>query len=89
MDKPNLQKQLELTDEMVGRNDEIDNGVYELILTLTEKSNDELPWDMEMIGSATDAIKSLLWEDYKLKVRHPAVVTNEDGTQYYSDYDYN
>jgi len=78
-------KVLELTDEMVERNDEIDNAVYELILTLTEKTDDELPWNMEMIGTVTDAVKNLLWEQFKLTVRHPAVVTNEDGSQHYSD----
>ena len=77
---------LELTDEMVARNDKIDNGVYDLILTLTEKSSDELEWNMELIGSVTDVITDLLWRKFKLKVRHPAVVTNEDGTQCYSEY---
>jgi len=78
-------KVLELTDEMVERNDEIDNVVYDLILTLTEKTGDELPWDMEMIGTVTDTVTNLLWEQFKLAVRHPAVVTNENGSQYYSE----
>ena len=81
-------KDLELTDEMVARIDEIDNEVYSMILTLTEKTDDELPWDMEIIGTVTDVVKDLLWNDFKLKVRHPAVVTNEDGSQEYSEYDY-
>jgi len=79
---------LELTDEMVERNDEIDNGAYDFILTLTEKTSDELPWDMEMIGSVTDAVTNLLWKRFKLAVRHPAVVTNDDGTQCYCEHDY-
>lgn len=33
---------LELTDEMVQRIDEIDNAVYDCILTLAEKSMEEL-----------------------------------------------
>ena len=84
----NLHEELELTDEMISRNDEIDNGVYDLILTLTEKTSDELPWDMEKIAAVTDTIKDVLWNKYGLKVRHPAVVTNRDGSQCYSDFDY-
>ena len=87
MEQVNPNKELELTDEMVARNDEIDNGVYETILMLTEKTSDELPWDMEMIGAVTDAIQDLLWRRYKLSVRHPAVVTYDDGRQEYYEYD--
>lgn len=78
---------LELTDEMIERNDEIDNAVYQCILALTEKTEDELDWNMQIIGEVTDAIKDVLWHDFKLKVRHPAVVTDGDE-QYYSEYDY-
>jgi hypothetical protein len=83
-----MHEELELTDEMNARNDEIDNGVYETILMLTEKTNDELGWDMEIIGTVTDVIVSVLWQRFKLKVRHPGVVTNEDGSQYISEYEY-
>ena len=86
MEQINPNRELELTDEMVERNDEIDNGVYETILILTEKSSDELPWDIEMIGAVTDAIKDLLWRRFKLAVRHPAVVTNNDSSQEYNEY---
>ena len=79
--------ELELTDEMIARNDTIDNAVYQVILTLTEKTDEELPWNMEIIGNATDAIKSFLLRELGLQVRHPGVVTNEDGSQEYSDYD--
>lgn len=87
MNSKNFDKEeLELTDEMISRNDEIDNTVYQAILTLTEKSEEELPWDMRLIGEVTDSIESTLWNDFKLKVRHPGIVTNEDGSQFYSDY---
>ena len=74
---------LELTNEMVERNDVIDNAVYALILTLTEESEDELPWDMEIIEAVTDAVKDVLCDSFGKKIRHPAVVTNDDGSQYY------
>jgi len=82
------EEELELTDEMSERNDEIDNAVYDLILTLAEKEPDELEWDMAIIGNATDILKEFLWNNFQIRVRHPGVVTNEDGTQYYAEYDY-
>ena len=88
MELKNQNEELELTGEMVERNDDIDNGVYQTILMLTEKTDDEVPWNMEMIAEITDAIKDVLWNRFKLKVRHPAIVTNEDGSQEYSEYDY-
>jgi hypothetical protein len=68
-------EELELTDEMLERNDEIDNAVFQCICTLTEKN---LDWDMEKIAAVTDAIKGVL-AAYRLRVRHPGVVTNNDG----------
>ena len=83
---PNDEQELELTDEMIARNDEIDNAVYQVILTLIEKDENEFPWNMEIIGAVTDAIERVLGDGYNLPVRHPAVVTNHDGTQEYSNY---
>jgi hypothetical protein len=78
-----LQKNhLELTDEMIERNDEIDNAVFECIKILAEYDNME--WDMAIIGEVTDAIKDVL-NSFGIKVRHPAVATEPDGTQYYVD----
>lgn len=72
-------EELELTEEMVRRNDEIDKAVWECINTLTEQ---ETEWNMEVIGRVTDAIKDVL-KEYNLKVRHPAIETDEDGNQRY------
>lgn len=77
---------LELTDEMIERNDDIDNAVYHCILTLAEKDVDELPWSMEIIGDVTDAIKETL-SRHNIMVRHPAVVTEPDGKQHYEEYE--
>ena len=76
--------ELELTQEMIERNDDIDNVVYDLILTLAEKSSEELEWSMAIIGEVTDAVKAVL-DRFGIQVRHPAIVTNEDGTQEYED----
>jgi hypothetical protein len=78
---------LELTGEMTDRNDEIDNAVYDCILTLAEKSDNELPWDTEIIADVTEAIKEVLAE-HCIRVRHPAVVTESNGNQHYESYEY-
>ena len=66
--------------------DEIDNSVYQLILTLAEKSEDEIEWSMELIGEVTDAVKSVLTK-FDIPVQHPAAVTNGDGSQEIAEYD--
>ena len=76
MDKP-----LELTDEMAARNDVIDNAVYECIVMLADTP---VEWDMEIIGDVTDAIVAVL-AGFGIKVWHPSIVTEADGSQYYSD----
>jgi hypothetical protein len=81
-------EELELTNEMNERNDEIDNETYDYILMLTEKTEEELEWDIDKILSVVDAVKDVLWRRWKLKVRHPGVVTNDDGTQFIAEYDY-
>lgn len=82
MNATNEKANLELTDEMVQRIDEIDNAVYDCILTLAEKSMEELDWNIELIGCVTDRIKDVL-NQYGIRVRHPAVVTDKDGHQTY------
>jgi hypothetical protein len=78
-----IDKELELTDEMIARNDEIDNAVFNCVNILLD---DEIEWNMEIIGDVTGMIKDYLWERHKLRVRHPGVVTNVDGSQFYCDY---
>lgn len=72
---------LELTDEMIERNDEIDNCVYECICTLAEK---EIEWDMHIIGDVIDSIKTVL-DMHNIKVRHPGICEDDDGKQYYCE----
>jgi len=77
-------KPLEFTAEMTERNDTIDNAVYDCILTLAEKDEDELPWEMEIIGDVTDAIKEALLL-HGFHVRYPGIVTEPDGSQHYEE----
>ena len=46
-----MKNELTFTDKQLERLDEIDNTVYEALLILLEKNEDELPWDMELIGN--------------------------------------
>ena len=72
---------MELTEKMLQGNDEIDNAVYACLCTLSEQN---LEWDMEIIGEVTEDIRAAL-EKRGIKMRWPGVVTNEDGTQYYEE----
>lgn len=79
-------EELELSDVHLERLDDIDNAVYQCILTLLGKSEEEFPWNMEYIGHVTDDIV-----DYLVSRGHtiyrPAVVTEDDGRQYISEYE--
>lgn len=79
------QDDLELDDDQLSRNDEIDNAVFECITILSENPN--MQWDMQIINETTDAIKEVL-HNHDIKVRHPHVVTNLDGTQTIEEYEY-
>lgn len=86
---------LELTDEMIARNDEIDNAVYKCICTLTQKdsecdpnaenSDNILDWDMELIGEVDEAIVAVL-KSHGLEVHSPCIVHNSDGTEEYGEF---
>jgi len=75
---------IELTKEQLSRNDDIDNTVYQMLLTLLEKSEEEFPWNMGVIGDVTDAIEDVL-EKKGYHVRHPGIVHEKDGTQHYEE----
>lgn len=77
---------LGLNDRHIERLDEIDNEVYSCILTLLGKSEDEFPWDMYYIGEVTDSIVYTLTH-MGFRIYRPAVVTNEDGSQYIEEYE--
>ena len=79
-----MSKKLEFTDGMIERIDEIDNAVFDCIKILAE--NPDMDWDMEIIGEITDEIKYSLFKR-GIKVRHPAIVTELNGEQSFSEYD--
>lgn len=76
-----INQELELTMEMLQRNDDIDNAVFQCVCILAEK---ELEWDMQIIGNVTDAIKKELG-NYNISVRHPGVFIDEKGKQHYGE----
>lgn len=79
----NQEEELELDNEQEARNDEIYGTVFELCKVMAE--NPELEWDMGFIGEIADCAASILAR-HGIRVRFPAVVTNEDGLQYIEEY---
>ena len=77
-------EELELTDEQLARNDDIDNAIYDMLLVLTEKNEEEFPWNMEHIGNITMMIEDY-FEKRNIHIRHPGIITDEDGNQYYAE----
>lgn len=79
----NQEEELELNGEQAARNDEIYNGVFDLCRLMAEKP--ELEWNMGFIGEIADCVASILAR-HGIRVRFPAVVTEEDGTQHIEEY---
>lgn len=52
---------MELTDEQIERQDFVDNAIYNLINELIPSDN-EMDWDIEVIGDIRDTIQSHLVE---------------------------
>lgn len=76
-------EELELNDAQIARIDEVHNAVMEMCRVLCEEP--ELEWNMEFIGEIADVAAEILTRCGK-RVRYPAVVTNEDGTQYIEEF---
>lgn len=76
-------EELELDDGQIARIDEIHNAVMEMCRVMCEEP--ELEWDMAFIGEIADVAADILSKQGK-RVRYPAVVTNEDGSQYIEEY---
>lgn len=74
---------LELSDEQSARCDEIYNAVYEMCKVVA--GDEELEWDMHYIGEIAEMTAKMM-SDRGYKVRFPAIVTEEDGTQHIEEY---
>lgn len=79
-------EELELSDDHIDRLDEIDNAVYQCILVLLGKTEEDFPWDMHYIGEVTDGIVEFLLEKGH-RIYRPAIVTEPDGTQHIEEYE--
>lgn len=75
---------LEFTRRQLERIDEVEIVVYDCLLILAEKNEEEFPWNMEYIGEAADMLCDFLVSK-GIPVRYPAIV---DGhiTDWYSEY---
>lgn len=72
------------TDQQIERLEAIDNTIYQALLILLDKTPDELPWNMEIIGDVTEAI-SKACETKGYHMRWPAIVTDKHGRKTYEE----
>ena len=75
--------QVELTSEQIDRLDDMYTAVFDTVRVLVEDEN--LEWDMSIIGDVTDAMICAL-RGHHLRVRYPGIVEDADGTQHYEEY---
>lgn len=73
----------ELSDEQSTRCDEIYNAVYEMCKVVA--GDEELEWDMYYIGEIAELAANMM-VNRGYKVRFPAIVTEEDGSQHIEEY---
>lgn len=73
----------ELTDKQSERNDEIYNAVYEMCKVVAE--DDNLEWDMYYLGEIAELAANMM-AGRGYRVRFPAIVTEEDGSQHVEEY---
>ena len=73
----------ELSDEQSARCDEIYNAVYEMCKVIA--GDEELEWDMYYIGEIAELVANMM-VNRGYKVRFPAIVTEEDGSQHIEEY---
>lgn len=76
-------RNIELSDEQLERNDEIFNAAFEFCKVLTE--NQDLEWDMSIIGEIADYSAELL-VNHGFQVRFPFVYTDKDGKDEVHEY---
>ena len=62
-------EEVEMTDRMIERADELDNAVYDMLLTFlqldTEEAEEEFPWNIEIIREVLDFVYSVLEREGK------------------------
>lgn len=73
----------ELSDEQSARCDEIYNAVYEMCKVVV--GDEELEWDMHYLGEIAELAANMM-VNRGYKVRFPAIVTEEDGSQHIEEY---
>lgn len=76
------EKRSELSPRQLERLDEIDNAMYQFLLVLLEKDEDEFPWDMQYIGELVDAAEETMFR-YGFDIHRPAVINDGDGGEDY------
>ena len=80
------EEELELSSDQIARLDVMDNAVYQCLLALLGKDEEDFPWSMDYIGEAEDLLVDFLLKRGH-RIRRPAIVTEPDGTQYIEEYE--
>lgn len=83
--KLKIERVCQLSAEQEARIDEVYEAVYSCILALAEKTPDEMPFDMSVVGPVSDHLAELLACGHGLRIRFPAVVSDGDK-EYIEDY---
>lgn len=78
-----MPEEVELSDEQLVRIDEVQNAVFEMCKVLTE--NKDLEPDIAFVGEIADYAAELL-TSMGHRVRYPAILERDDGTEYVEDY---
>ena len=74
----------ELSPRQIERLDEIDNAMYQFLLVLLERNEDEFGWDMYHIGEAVDAVQQVML-DHGFDIHRPYI---EDDGEHRMVHDY-
>ena len=74
----------ELSPRQIERLDEIDNAMYQFLLVLLERNEDEFGWDMYHIGEAVDAVQQVML-DHGFDIHRPYI---EDDGEHRTVHDY-
>lgn len=77
--------ELEFTEKMLQRRDELDNAVWDCVKTLVQ--DEDLQWDAAVMEPVIDSMIRAL-NHFGYKVWNPGIVTDDNGKQFYTKYDY-
>lgn len=83
----NLRKDADLSQRQLDRIDNVYHSVYDCILTIINKNNEEYEWDISVIGPITeDIVESLLNMKVVDKIYFPHVIHDSNGESHIKNF---